>query len=451
MDSKKPNIIFNSDLFSLTFWKIRESTKKYNIIRGGAASSKSYSVYQLAIQWLLTEKSDILAVRKVGNDLQDSIFNGILNIIKEWNITQLFSVSQAPGGRTIKFNRTGAKIVFKGLDDPEKLKSIVNIGRIVIEEANQLDEEDFEELNRRARGIENIQIYLIFNPISYEHWIYKRFVESEVFKDEIELFHFTYKDAVNKKGHSFITEDDIRNLERYKEYSDYDYKVYCEGEWGNIIHGGEYYAQFKYSNIVKECKYNPELPIHFSTDQNVIPYICATLWQIQKIDDIYYCRCFDEIILKNPYNTTEAVCNEFLYRYDPKEGLFYYGDASGRKRDTRGLENDYDIIENKLRKYLNNSSCRVPYSNPGHNKRRKFMNAIMVGGIYPIVFEVDPKCMLLIKDFENVVIDPNEGGKLKKNITDKHTGQSYQDLTHTSDTADYLCTSAFEAYFIEIK
>jgi phage terminase large subunit len=438
-------ITFSENLFSLTYWKIRESTKKYNIIRGGSASSKSYSTYQLAIQWLLTEKSDILAVRKIGNDLQDSIFNGIINIIKEWNILNLFSISQAPGGRTIKFNRTGAKIVFKGLDDPEKLKSIVNIGRIIIEEANQLEEEDFEELNRRARGIENIQIYLLFNPISYEHWIYKRFVVSDIFKDETELFHFTYQDAVNRKGKSFITENDMKNLERYKEYSDYDYKVYCLGEWGNIIHGGEYYAQFKYSNIIRDIVFNPESPIHFSTDQNVMPYISASLWQIEKTETMYYCRCFDELILKNPRNTTEALCDELLYRYEPK-GFFYYGDASGKKRDTRANENDYEIIERKLRKYLNNNSNRIPYSNPSHNKRRKFINNIFVGGFYPIVIEIDSKCTELIKDLENVIVDV-DGSKLKKKVTDKNTGQSYEPLGHLSDTLDYFISYAFSQYF----
>ena len=125
-------------------------------------------------------------------------------------------------------------------------------------------------------------------------------------------------------------------------------------------------------------------------------------------------------------------------------GLYYYGDASGKHRDTRGMENDYDIIERMLAKYISGTSNRVASKNPGLNKRRMFQNRIFEGKL-PIDIEIDPKCKNLIADLEYIKETP-EGTKFKQTVRDEKQGVSYEKYGHCSDDYDYFICSAFESY-----
>jgi hypothetical protein len=165
----------------------------------------------------------------------------------------------------------------------------------------------------------------------------------------------------------------------------------------------------------------------------------------QDENGVYYLNILDELCLKNPQNNTEALCLEFARLWGDylDSGLFYYGDATGRKRDTRGNENDYDIVERVLQRWLSPVSCRVPYNNPLVAKRRDFINR-MLSNKFPVRIKVHPDCRYLITDIEMVQEDA-EGKKFKKKKTDRE-GASYEELGHCSDAADYLIMSAFENY-----
>ena len=211
--------------------------------------------------------------------------------------------------------------------------------------------------------------------------------------------------------------------------------------------GGEFYSSFNRITHVKPVEFNPNLPIHISFDQNVQPYITSTLYQVEEINGIRHLRQFDEICLKNPRNKTSKLCLEFIKRYGARcNGLFFYGDPSGKKSDTRSVEHDYNIIERMLRKYLNNFSNRVPYSHPPVLKRKDFINNIFEG-LYNIVVTIDPKCKKSIADFEFVKEDIN-GKKLKEKGKDKETGVPYEKFGHTSDSFDYLMCELFKRLFI---
>jgi len=213
--------------------------------------------------------------------------------------------------------------------------------------------------------------------------------------------------------------------------------------------GGEFYASFDRVKHVRRVDVRDDLPIHISFDQNVVPYATATLYQITEPDEdgIREIRIFDEICLEPPRAKTEAVCTEFVIRYADiiaRNGLFYYGDPSGRKRDTRGSLDDYGIVENRLRRYLSSASDRVPYAHPAVKKRRDFANALFEEKFaYRIV--VDPRCIKTIADFEHVKEDPN-GKKLKQTKKDA-AGRKYEPYGHTSDTFDYFICEVLSNLF----
>lgn len=58
-----------------------------------------------------------------------------------------------------------------------KLKSLAGITHILIEEAEEVEEEDFDKLDDsiRTNKIDDIQIVLLFNPPGKNHWIMRRF------------------------------------------------------------------------------------------------------------------------------------------------------------------------------------------------------------------------------------------------------------------------------------
>lgn len=214
------------------------------------------------------------------------------------------------------------------------------------------------------------------------------------------------------------------------------------------VTGGEFYSSFDRLKHVKVFKYNPELPLHLSFDQNSVPYNSCGISQVVNVKGVWECRFIDEIALENPRNSTEEVCEEFMMRYpNHKSGLFYYGDASGRNRSTmnKDFKHHYEVIEFKLRKYLSNNSDRTLISNPSIAGRRDFINLIFEDKL-PIKIYFDESCKKMIADMMYVK-QALDGGKDKHIVTDKDSGDKYQKYGHFSDLIDYQCVELFKNFY----
>jgi hypothetical protein len=214
------------------------------------------------------------------------------------------------------------------------------------------------------------------------------------------------------------------------------------------ITGGEFYSSFNRLKHVTTCKYNPDIPLHISFDQNTVPYNSASIWQITGLNNIWYISCIDEIALQNPRNSTEEVCEEFAMRYpNHKSGVFYYGDASGKARSTmnKDYKHHYEIVAFKLRRYLVNGSDRTLFKNPSIIKRRDFMNLVLEEKL-PIVFRIDESCRYMIADFMYTK-QALDGTKDKHIVTDKESGEKYQKYGHFGDNTEYLMVELFKDYY----
>jgi len=211
--------------------------------------------------------------------------------------------------------------------------------------------------------------------------------------------------------------------------------------------GGEFYSSFDRNIHTKEIKHIEGEPIHISYDFNVVPYMTLTCWQIIQKEKWWEVRCFDEFCLSSPNNTTERISHEFLRKYRDKlnSGLFYYGDPTGSAKDTRSRRNDYDIIKDVLRSYINNYSSRVRFKAPPVVARRDFANNIF-DERYDIRILIGRNCKKMIADFEYLKEDA-DGKKLKSKVTDEDTKQTYEKYGHTSDSFDYFITEAFQTHF----
>lgn len=216
--------------------------------------------------------------------------------------------------------------------------------------------------------------------------------------------------------------------------------------------GAEYYSSFDRIANCGNYEYDKNMPLHITFDFNYVPYNSATIWQIKEEKGVYNCYCIDEIILKNPRNSDQDMCETFLARYKHKHNssLYIYGDATGRAGTTlnKEIKSHIGLIENYLKSMMFNNSMRVPKSNPTNDSRREFMNRIFENKL-PIRIFVDEKCHIMIADLTYTKQDMINGGKDKHIVTDPETKEKYQKYGHTGDGMEYFICECFKSYFLK--
>lgn len=217
-----------NELFNPLIGTLQKSDKRFVINYGGAGSGKSFSQTQHEIIKCLQKHEKLLVIRKVASTLKDSVISLFTSILNSWGLQDYYTENKAT--QFIKFANC-SEILFKGMDDPEKIKSIAGITRIWIEEASELTQADFSQLNLRLRGKEGLQLTLTFNPIDEEHWIKSYFFDNPTVNEKTNIIRTTYKD--NK----FIDEAYKAELEGYQFIDKNYYKIYALGEWGGITEG----------------------------------------------------------------------------------------------------------------------------------------------------------------------------------------------------------------------
>ena len=209
------------------YYPLYKDKNRYLVLYGGAGSGKSVFVAQKIILRMLSEKNHkFLVARKVAKTLRESTFSLLRGIISDWGMTTLFEVNKTDMTITCKLNDN--KIMHAGLDDVEKMKSVHGITGVWIEEASELEQSDFQQLDLRLRGFTTNykQIIISFNPISSLHWLKTFFFDNE--KANTTVSHSTYL------NNNFIDDAYKQVLDDMKHEDEYYYMVYALGEWGIV-------------------------------------------------------------------------------------------------------------------------------------------------------------------------------------------------------------------------
>jgi len=132
------------------FWQFRG---RYRVVKGGRGAKKSKTTALNLIARMMThDGANTLVVRKVYQTLKDSCYAELRWAIRKLGVEHLWKIKQSP----LEMEYQGRKILFRGLDDPLKVSSIAVENGILcwlwIEEAFEVDEEDFEALDECLRG-----------------------------------------------------------------------------------------------------------------------------------------------------------------------------------------------------------------------------------------------------------------------------------------------------------
>ena len=224
MDNIKVSI--SKKVFNPVYLPYLNNEDRRLIFYGGAGSGKSYYVAERYVKKIMEQiPCNIMVVRNKLNSQKDSAFALMKQIIHKWGVQHLFKINESH--MTITCLPNGNQIVFKGLEDVERLKSVTftygDLTDVWIEEASEVTYNDYAQLNIRLRGLgTKKQIILTFNPIDINHWIKKKLIDT----GKSTVVKTTYKD--NK----FLDDEYKEELESFAETDPYYYDVYCLGNWG---------------------------------------------------------------------------------------------------------------------------------------------------------------------------------------------------------------------------
>lgn len=217
-----------------------ENYARTQIFYGGSSSGKSWFLSQRCVLDILAGGRNYLVCRQTARTIRGSVYQQIERVIREAGLLDYFTLNKSDAVITCK---NGYQILFAGLDDVEKIKSLVPANGVItdiwVEEATETERGDVKDLYKRQRGGDektNKRFTLSFNPILQSHWIYEEHFTGVAWADdqkehnsgELSILKTTYKD------NRFLTSQDVHDLENEKDK--YRYNVYSLGNWGILGH-----------------------------------------------------------------------------------------------------------------------------------------------------------------------------------------------------------------------
>ncbi|MEG3234993.1 PBSX family phage terminase large subunit [Streptococcus suis] len=386
-----PSRVFNKHIYD----KLYDYSTFTEVHYGGASSGKSHGVIQKVVfkacqDWKHPRK--ILFLRKVGATVYDSIFEDVKQCLESWDLLDKCKVNKSAYRIELP---NGAQFIFKGLDNPEKIKSIKAVSDVVMEEASEFTLDDYTQLTLRLRDRKHKQkqIYLMFNPVSKVNWVFNAFFVKRP-KNTV-IYQTTYKD------NRFLDDVTRENIEELANRNEAYYKIYALGEFATL----DKLVFPKYERKLLNKDNMRHLPSYFGLDYGFINDPSAFLHV--KIDDkarkLYI---VEEYVRKNLTNDkiSEAI-----------------KDLGYAKEEIRA-----DSAEKKSNQELRNSGI------PRIIDAKKGPGSVMQGIQYILQYDivVDERCVKTIEELENYTWK-------KDKATNEYINEPVDSYNHCLDAVRY--------------
>lgn len=225
---------------------------KFYFLVGGYGSSKSYHVGLKLMLKLLQEKRTALVVREVYETIRESCFSLLSEIAIELGLEGKVKFITSP--MSVRFPN-GSKIIFRGVDKPEKLKSIHNVSLVWLEECSEIKYDGFKELLGRLRHpTMKLHMLLSTNPVSTSNWCYKYFFQDRqnkrvtlddkvLYRERTMIVNDTYYHHSTADDNLFLPADYIEQLEDLKTHDIDLYRIARRGRFG--VNGKRVLPQFE--------------------------------------------------------------------------------------------------------------------------------------------------------------------------------------------------------------
>lgn len=294
-----------SNIIAPHFWELHRDIRRhghtYYWLEGGRGSTKSSDI-SIEIPPLMIKNPECHAVvlRKVGNTIKNSVYPQMQWGIDALGLTDKFRFKTSP--HEITYKKTGQKILFFGVDDPQKIKSIKlpfgYVGICWIEELDQFSGmEEIRNLNQSLlRGGPIFWEFCSFNPPkSQNNWVN----EEKLFDDPDRLVHHSTYLGVPRK---WLGERFFEDAEKLKIKNEMAYRHEYLGEVTGT--GGAVFENVEDMAMSNELVGNFDrlyygLDFGFAVD----PLAYVAMYYDAKREDLYI---FDEIYQQKLTNSQAA-------------------------------------------------------------------------------------------------------------------------------------------------
>jgi len=444
-------IIINPNLFNPLYWHLLDALSNTDIrhiyIYGGSSAAKTFSVAQsLLIDGEINDYSSIVFRKE-----QASIVDTIYNDFKE--INEVFELEHSMQLFLIRMINEQV-IRFRGVDKSGKIKGLKGYKKVLLDELDHFTYDDYKELKRRLRGEEGQQVIYTWNPISKEHWVKTKVIDSETWIE-------TPKEIKGGNGYSILSDDSGKWInergdsiliktnhkdnfwvvghpeEGFGRYDKHvmnefdimarldpdDYRVYALGEWGHPKVDTPYITQFDdKKHISEKAVFNPSIQFIMSFDFNVD----NTTVLFSHVGE-QFIHFFEEMSAPD----LPSLINMIKFKYGKHlANCLVTGDRSGQNRTHMVSDNmnSYRLIKNGLK--LTSHQFKI-IVNPPHKENRVTCNTILA--FHPEVL-FHPRCKETIYDLKNVECDQDQRIIKKDRSIANQKGDFLDDFRYTLNT-----------------
>lgn len=209
------------------FWKASNSHKylKY-VLKGGRGSAKSTHIALKIIKDMMKYPVTTLCIRKVARTLEESVFEQLKEAINILQVDAYWKIVKSP--LQLIYTPRGNKIIFRGADDPLKIKSIkvskFPIAFMWIEELAEFKTED--EVSTIEKSVLRAELpnglfyafYYSYNPPKRKQsWVNKKY-ESQFIPTNTYVHHSSYLENpyISKAFIEEAEEVKAKSLQKYE-------------------------------------------------------------------------------------------------------------------------------------------------------------------------------------------------------------------------------------------
>lgn len=271
------------------YWTL-ESKKRIIIHQGGSGSGKTYSILQYLLYLADTHENKIIDIgRKRLTSLKASAYTDFLSILS----TLPIEFDENRSELIYHFTKTGSKIQFFGLDEPQKYRSRRR-DILFLNEINEISLEMWRQLTMRTRE----KVIGDFNPSDPIHWVYDHVMP----RNDCETF------ISNYTHNKFLSEGELNEILSYKDIDENFWNVFGLGQRGVFLKGQIYKNWGKTENLPEE--FDAEfigLDFGYSNDPNAAVYIRKSA------NNIYVRELMYEKRLTNPQIAERLPKNIVVY------------------------------------------------------------------------------------------------------------------------------------------
>jgi phage terminase large subunit len=230
------NEVITSDVVLESFWDYwkawRDDDFTFYVEKGGRNSGKSTTISQRLILDLIEFPVNALCIRKVEKTIRESIYEQLKAAAGLLGVSEYFAFGKSP--LQITYLPRGNYIIFRGADDPLKLKSIKTsnfpIARAWIEELTEFKlEEELQVITDSILRAElpdgmTYKIAYSYNPPKRkQHWVNKKY-ESHIVQPNTYIHNSCYLD------NPFLSAQTLQEIEAVKATNEKKYRWVYMGE-----------------------------------------------------------------------------------------------------------------------------------------------------------------------------------------------------------------------------